>query len=301
METYVIAFRAMGCQMNVWLETNGDGEAILQDVPEWVESIEAILSRFRPDSELSQLNAHSGKWVPVSETLYENIVAGKRAAVMTNGLYNPLILPALMAAGYDRDFGDGLSDPIDDITPYKVPDWHDILINADAQMVYLPKRSQVDVGGVAKGWTAAQIAKRLAPYGACLIDAGGDLVGNGRLHNGQGWLVQVDDPFEPEQALVSIWLVNQAVVTSGTDYRRWGTQHHIIDPKRGQAADTDVLSTTVVCADAVRAEAYAKAVILKGSHAGLDWLNEQSGCAGLVVDRHGGVQATSNFLSFIAQ
>lgn len=299
MDMYVIAFRAMGSQMNIWLETDGNGESILKDVPEWVENIEDKLSRFRPHSELSQLNARSGEWVSVSETLYENIVAAKRAAVMTNGLYNPLILPALINAGYDRDYGEGLKAPIDDIKPSAIPDWHEILVKDEH--VFLPEGSGIDVGGVAKGWTAAWVAKKLALYGACLVDAGGDLVGKGRLHQGQGWQVEIDDPFNVETPLASIWLVNQAVVTSGTDYRRWGRQHHIIDPRYGQSADTNVLSTTVICADAVRAEAYAKAVILKGSKQGLNWLNEQSGCAGLVVDQFGGVQATSNFLSLIRQ
>jgi hypothetical protein len=48
---YGITFRAMGSEFNVWLETEADGEAVLRQVPDWVEAIEARLTRFRPESE----------------------------------------------------------------------------------------------------------------------------------------------------------------------------------------------------------------------------------------------------------
>src|SRR5690349_21385671 len=101
MTRYTAAFRAMGCQINVWLETDQDGQRLLQTVPAEVEAFEAVLSRFRPESELSRLNQQTGEWVEVSETLLANILAAKQGARITNGLYHPLLHDALVAAGYD--------------------------------------------------------------------------------------------------------------------------------------------------------------------------------------------------------
>ena len=65
-----LAWRAMGCQVSVQLETDGDGHTILSAVPAEVERLEAGLSRFRPESELMRLNERAGEWVTVGEVLF---------------------------------------------------------------------------------------------------------------------------------------------------------------------------------------------------------------------------------------
>ncbi|MBZ0301916.1 MAG: FAD:protein FMN transferase, partial [Anaerolineae bacterium] len=101
-------------------------------------------------------------------------------------------------------------------------------------------------------------------------------------------------------------LKDAAIVTSGIDYRRWHTsdgqlRHHIIDPRTGYSAQTDVLSTTVVHPHAPTAEAYAKAVLLLGGQAGLEWLQGRWHAAGLVVRQDGAALATSDFCSLITE
>jgi thiamine biosynthesis lipoprotein len=295
MQTYVIAFRAMGSQVNVWLETGEDGTVILQQVPGWLEDIEAVLSRFRPTSELSYLNRQVGKRVTVSDIMCTNIAQALMAARLTGGLVTPLVLRALVAAGYDRSF-EMLQGTVTGRTE-GVPlcDWEGIQLNETARRVWLP--DQIDLGGTAKGWSAQLVANRLAGYGAALVDLGGDIVGRGKP-----WAVQLHDPFQPDTPFTTLTLHDEAVATSGTDYRRWGTrQHHIIDPRTGIPADTDVVSATVIHPDAVLAETFAKAVLLQGSRAGLSWLAQQPQTAGAVFDREGRVLATENFQTHIQQ
>jgi thiamine biosynthesis lipoprotein len=99
----------------------------------------------------------------------------------------------------------------------------------------------------------------------------------------------------------TVVLTDAAIATSGVDFRRWyqngKLQHHLIDPRTGQPAITDVQTTTIIHSMATLAEAYAKAVILLGSQAGLDWINRQPQKAALVVRNDGAVLATSNFES----
>jgi thiamine biosynthesis lipoprotein len=323
---YGIAFRAMGSQFNVWLETDADGEAVLQQVPGWVETIEAHLSRFRPESELSRLNARSAKWVTVSDTLLQATLAARRAAWLSGGLCNPLILPALVAAGYERSFAemqrdgldvgsgsglssfsetqrDGLNGSGGRPGPTPVPDWRGITVKPKHHLIRLPAGSQLDLGGTGKGWTAQQIARRLAEYGPCVVDAGGDVVAHGKPQDQIGWLIDVSAPGQPDDAppVASVLVSDAAVATSGIDYRRWmhngQPQHHLIDPRTGQPTVSDVLAATVIHTDATLAEAYAKSLVILGADDGLNWLMQQPQRAALVVRTDGSVLATADFLS----
>ncbi len=296
MPRYTLAFRAMGCQVNIWLETDQDGQRILQDIPAQVEVYEAVLSRFRPESELSQLNQRTGEWVEVSETLLANILAAKQGARITNGLYHPLLHDALIAAGYDRSFEQMEASE----APFSIPpvtDWQTIQVNISQHMVCIP--APIDVGGVAKGWAAEQIAKKLSVYGPCLVDMGGDMAARGEPENAAGWQVAVAEPGGIEADIVRVVVRNASIVTSGKDFRHWQrggkTQHHIIDPRTGKPAETDVTSVTVMHPYAPTAEVYAKAVMLLGSQQGLAWINQQPNSSALVVCDDGSVLATHAF------
>ena len=310
-QSYEITFRAMGSQFNVWLETEADGETVLRQVPGWVEEIEARLTRFRPESELSRLNARSGKWVSVSDTLLQAVLAARHAAWLTDGLCNPLVLPAMVAVGYERSFAEmqreGLNDSRAVSAPVVVPDWHGIAIKPKHHLIRLPAGAQIDLGGTGKGWSAQHIADRLATYGPCLVDAGGDLVAHGKPQGSAGWRIEVAEPGQPDDVppVSSIFVSDAAVATSGIDYRRWmrggKPQHHLIDPRTGQPAVTDVLAATVIDTSATLAEAYAKALVILGSTAGLDWIMQQPQRAALVVRTDGAALATADFLSFVAE
>jgi thiamine biosynthesis lipoprotein len=294
-----IAWRAMGCEVAVQLETADDGQAILSAVPAQVESLEARLSRFRPESELMQFNARAGEWATVSDVLFANMSAAKHAARLTDGAFNPLVLPALIANGYDRTFHTVSSPEANPSLPSA--DWHGIELRPQTREVRIPPNSAVDLGGIAKGWTAERLADDFAAHGACLINFGGDLVARGAPQDLPGWEVAIADPGQTAP-LGNLWLRNASLATSGVDFRRWiarnGTaHHHIIDPRTGRSADTDVLTVTVHHRNAVSAEAYAKAVLLRGAESGLHWLDTRWDAAGLVVRQDGAVLATALFSS----
>ncbi len=300
---YYLAWRAMGCDVSVQLETDTDGAALLREVPARVETIEARLSRFRPSSELMQFNEQAGSWVVVSDTLYANISAAKHAARLTNGAFNPLVMPALLAQGYDRDFAT-IDEPI--ITSaHPAADWHMIELHRASREARIPFGSAVDLGGIAKGWTAALIADELSVFGACLVNFGGDLVARSAPEGLPGWEVAIADPYG-ESSLATFWLRDSSLMTSGVDFRRWESRdgvshHHIIDPSTGQSAESDVWTVTVHHPDAVTAEAYTKAVLLAGGQQGLYWIQAQWNAAALLVCRDGAVLATPQFLSHVSE
>ena len=95
---YATNFHAMGCTVNLWLETSDDGPALLIRAAQRIADVEATLSRFRPESELSRLNTEVGAWRPVSDMLLDNVRTAKQGARLTGGLYNPLVLDSLERA-----------------------------------------------------------------------------------------------------------------------------------------------------------------------------------------------------------
>jgi FAD:protein FMN transferase len=286
-----LEFRAMGCHMQAIADSSEPVEPINQ-VPAWFEDWEQTLSRFRADSELNQLNQNAGEPMQVSDVLWQVIQASLQAARQSDGIVTPTLLAALESAGYDRTF-ESLDPSATRQRPgwMTVSDWRSIEDDASARSIWLPPGMRLDLGGIAKGWAADQAARRLAKFAPTLIDAGGDIAISGPQANGKRWLIGVADPSEPERNLELLAIARGAVATSGRDYRRWQRdgvwQHHIIDPRTGEPAKTDVIAATVIAPNAIDAEVAAKMVLILGSRAGLDWLEKQSTLAGLLVLERG--------------
>ncbi|MFN8485265.1 MAG: FAD:protein FMN transferase [Anaerolineae bacterium] len=304
--THSISFRAMNCTMGAWVVTADT--ALAQDrlaaVEVFMRATEASLSRFRPESELSRLNTRAGKTVTVSRTLAEVLALALAGARETGGLYDPTILDALEAAGYDRSFetlGDDTR-PAATVAPRQVG-WRDIQLDVAARSVQLPPGVRVDLGGIAKGWAADQAAAMLARVGPCLVDAGGDIVARGQPVEWPAWPVGLADPRAADTDLALLMVADRGVATSGTDYRRWRRgeklQHHIIDPRTRQPADTDLLSVTVIAPSAARADLYAKVALILGSQAGADLLAQTSDVAGLLIDEAGEQRMTEGFRRYM--
>ncbi|HZS01998.1 MAG TPA: FAD:protein FMN transferase [Chloroflexota bacterium] len=299
-------FPAMGCEMALSLAAGEDAAAArrLAAGRALVERAEARLSRFRPESELSRLNARAGQPVAVSPLLWQAIAIALDGARRTDGLYDPTILDALEAAGYDRPFAATLDGPAP-AAPPGAPgaSWRDVRRDAAARTVALPPGLRLDLGGVAKAWTAERVAARLARHGPCLVDAGGDIAVRGCLPGQAGWPIGVADPRQPDADLALLLLRDRGVATSGVDFRRWQRggqpQHHIIDPRTRRPAATDLLTATVVAADAAEANLHALVALLLGARDGLAYLGRQPGVEALLVRQDGRLLPTAGFDRYV--
>ena len=101
------------------------------------------------------------------------------------------------------------------------------------------------------------------------------------------WPVTVDDPFRPGEIIATLGLGACGVATSGTDYRRWKQggrwNHHIIDPRTGQPAQTDLISATIIAPTVTQAEMAAKTALILGSQRGLEWIEARPEFSTLLV------------------
>jgi thiamine biosynthesis lipoprotein len=322
----LLDFRAMGSPMRAAVETAApNGQAGLAAVPGWFAEWEAQLSRFRPDSELSLLNAAAGRPVTVGPVLWAVVQAALAAAEWTNGLVTPTVLAAVERAGYDRSFealpvdagstepaplGRGLRRAATDLRNRwraagvaGTPNWRAIRTDEASHCVTLPPGIRLDAGGIAKGWAADEAVRRLAEYGPALVDAGGDIAVSGPRTGGERWPVAVACPFAPDRHLARMWLAGGGVATSGRDVHRWRRdgqwRHHIIDPRTGQPAVTDVQTATVVADSARGAEAAAKTALILGRRRGLAWIEAHPPLAALLVTDDGEVHASRRLAKYL--
>ncbi len=304
MDIYLIAhnhqFQAMGCQIQLWLDCADPdlAERLFAAVENHFAEGEKALSRFQPQSELSQLNGRTGQWVTVSPLLWDVLTEALALAELTDGLYDPALLGALEAAGYVASF-ETLAQG--DQPPYSEQhvlggQWAQVRMDPQKRAVWLPPGGRLDLGGMAKGYTAEQAVAMLSDWGPCLVDAGGDVVAGLAPVGLQGWPVAIAAPGIEETAdLMTLWLAESALATSGIDYRRWQHNgrlaHHVIDPRTGQPAATDLLAASVLLKQAVQAEAVATAVLVLGEQAGFAWLADRH-IPALLVTQTGAVQTT---------
>ena len=156
---------------------------------------------------------------------------------------------------------------------------------------------QVDLGGIAKGYAVDRAVALLRQAGitSAAVNAGGDisLIGD---RQGQPWRIGIQHPRKPGDVLVTLPLVDRAVVTSG-DYERFFEQdgiryHHIFDPATGAPARL-CQSVTVIAANAATADALATAAFVLGPEQGLRMLEAENGVEGLIVALDGRVAKTT--------
>jgi thiamine biosynthesis lipoprotein len=253
-------FRAMGTTIELLLDAE-DGEqaqSALRAVEEEFERLEAMLSRFRPDSELSQLNRDGQILAPPD---LERVVGlALEARESTAGRFDPTVYDALTGAGYDRSFelvapeaaaeaGDG--------GPQAARCGGRVTIDAETGRIELEPGFHIDLGGIGKGYAVDRAIEILAVEGPCLVNAGGDLA----VRGDRPWPVGVEDG-------PTLELTRGAIATSGRDRRHWRRgaeeRHHLIDPSTGRPAQTDLVRVTVVASSAVEADVLAKTLFLSG-------------------------------------
>jgi len=281
-------FRAMGTTISLLLPES-QAEPGAQIVRTLFSEWEQTLSRFLPESELSQLNQHAGTPIAVSDLLYTVLATALTAAWATEGVYDPALLDQLMQLGYDRTFNDLPAVRIDPIIPGEPGGrWRGIKVDPIHRRVTLPVGIKLDFGGIAKGMAvdAALESLHQNEVSPALINAGGDLAVLGLPPAVEHWLVSVPG----REQFWTIPLHHGAVATSGIAHRHWWQgntlRHHLLDPGTGLPAQSDLWSVTVVADRCEQTEVAAKVAFILGSRSGADFLRRHR-IAGLLVREDG--------------
>jgi thiamine biosynthesis lipoprotein len=263
------AFKAMGTDVFIDGPASAD-DTLFREASATVEAVfareEQRFSRFRADSELSHVTASAGRWTQVSPPFEELVGIALTLAERTDGLFDPSVLDAMVAAGYDRDFDEVLAGARGALRPPRpCGRWREIETRQGA--ILLPDGVGLDLGGIAKGWTADLAAEAALRAGLSwsLVCAGGDL----RIMGDAPEIdVRIEDPGEPSEAAAWLQLASGALASSSTMRRAWGPNlHHIIDPRTGAPTDSPIVQTTVWAATCAEAEVLSKWALLTGTSA----------------------------------
>jgi thiamine biosynthesis lipoprotein len=273
-------FPAMGTEVHVLLPADRGGA--ITPVRELFADWEARLSRFLPDSELSQLNARASERVVVSSLLFGVVTACVDAARATGGAFDPTLLRQLVRIGYAEPFS--RMPPSAEPAPGSAEGggrWRSIVLDPGSRAVTLPAGCALDLGGIAKGMavdTALDMLGRRS-VAAALVSAGGDLAVRGLPTGARAWPVLVGDDLEGE----IVPLVRGALATSGVARRSWSQagipRHHLVDPRTGEPVESSLSEVTVAAPTCKMAEVGATASFVLGPDLGAELLRRH-GLAG---------------------
>jgi thiamine biosynthesis lipoprotein len=266
-----------------------DAEAILRRIGAWA----ARLTRFTTTSELSRLNDDPRAEVPVGPTLATVLDWSRYAEGLTGGIVDVGLLDARLSAEWEPDGGEARLAALHEASGAS-RSWS-LDRRARGAIVRRPVGLRFDLDGIGKGWLADRALDRLGRFPAAVVDADGDVAIG--LGSGLTWSFGIADPRLDGHDLAVVRLTPRGgrgghldgrfgLATSGTTVHRWAhgdtSTHHLIDPRTGRSAETDVVQATVLAGTTREAEAMAKAVVILGSAAGYDLL-ARSGVDGAIL------------------
>lgn len=239
-----------------------------------LQGVDDSMSLWKP-SELTALNA-SGR-AQASPGLFETLRIALEVARDSGGAFDPTVEPLVRASG-------GLGGPRRRLGPAERRallarvGFARVSLDPATRLVQLEPGTQLDLGGIAKGYAVdlALAALRLAGASAGLVDLG-------RSSQGAFGLELRADAADPERPEAPAWAtfdVGAAALSSSGGDQRPG---HILDPRSGRPASR-VLAATVLATTGVEADALSTAVFVLGEAEGLALL-QRRGAEGLVLSR----------------
>jgi thiamine biosynthesis lipoprotein len=284
---YDIAFACMGTQARLLVGPPADPslpppDVAAERVRAWLEHYDRRLSRFRPDSELTALNADRRETVPASPLLRAAVKAGLWAATVTDGLVDPTLVGALESAGYGTSRAGIRPESLQDALAWAptrepaAPDprrlWRLVEVDDTKGTIRRPPGLRLDTGGTGKGLAADSAAALLEGYSRFLIDCGGDIRVGGPAAVAEPYAIEVEHPLSRRRPHV-LRLGSGAVATSGIDSRLWrtpdgGYAHHLLGPATGRPAWTGVIAVSAIAPNGLAAETLSKQALLSGPAGG---------------------------------
>ena len=265
--------------VEVWADDTAAGNAAIDAVMAEMRRVDALMSHYKPDSELSQINARAAaEPVKVSPELFDLIRVSTHFSEITLGAFD--ITYASVGYLYNYPLHEH---PNEEQIRAALPavNWRHLVLDAEHHTVrFAHAGMRIDLGGIGKGYAVDRSVALLRARGIthAIVTAGGDsrLIGD---HRGRPWLVSIahpDEPHNPDKVVTRIPLSDAAISTSG-DYERYFDEdgvryHHIIDPRTGHSA-TRVRSATIIGPTATETDGLSKTAFVLGAEKTLEIIN----------------------------
>ena len=246
--------------------------AVDMSVNLWVDS--SIISKVNRNEE-----------VALDSIFIDNFNIAQKAALLSNGYFDPTISPIVAAWGFSYKSGDSLTPQLIDSLRQLV-DYRNIRIE-NGKVVKENPAMTLDFNAIAQGYTSDLIARFLESRGVknFLVDTGGEIMARGEKPDGKPWIVGIEKPAEnmDSERIVQtrIALCDKGLVTSGSTRKyveRNGKRYsHCIDPKTGYPVEHQLLSVTVMAENSVWADALASICMVMGKERSLPLIQGMEG------------------------
>ena len=277
-------------------------ETIIDKAFDRIREIEAKMTINNADtSEIIALNEASGKGgVKVSPDTFDVLERAKYYSELTGGLFDPTVGSIVKLWNIGTEYA-AVPDP-------KVLEEKRKLINKDKLILDRSTLTatledpgmQVDLGAIAKGYAADEVAKILKENGVqhSIINLGGNVLTIGGNMIGNPWKIGIQNPFNPRGDFLGIVEIkDKTVVTSGT-YERYFEEggkryHHILDPRTGYPSDNEIASVSIITDSSMDADGNSTSVLLLGLEEGLKFVESQKVIEAIFVTYDKKVYVTS--------
>lgn len=265
-----------------------------------ISEIDKSMSAQNGASEVSAINNAAGKnAVRVSDNTYYVIKRGVHWGELTGGIFDIAIGPIVRLWGIGTDHaGVPAQQDITDRLP--LVNYKNIILKDSDKSVMLKKSGMsIDLGGIAKGYTADAVAQVLKENGVrhAIINLGGNVLVIGGKTDGSNWRIGIQDPFEAHGAYIGIVEVSdKTVVTSGI-YERYFKQngkiyHHMLNPKDGYPFDNSLAGVSIITDKSVDADGLSTSAFGLGLEDGLKFVEGLKGFDAIFITRNSEVYIT---------
>jgi thiamine biosynthesis lipoprotein len=293
------AIMGTAIRVELWCEQRAAAHAALAAVMDEMHRIDAAMSPYLADSELSRINREAAAGpLRVSREMLDLLARSIEFSELSGGAFDV----TYAAVGHLYDYRRGIKPGDDELARARAAvGFRNLLLDRDAGTVrFACAGMRIDLGGFAKGYAVERGAAILRQHGIAhaIVTAGGDsrIVGDRR---GRPWTIGIRDPRRPGEVVAVLPLEDVAISTSG-DYERYfddegGVRcHHIIDPGTGRSP-AEVHGVTVVAPDGLVSEALSKSVFVLGLDRGMRLVASLPGVDAVVIDAGGGLHYSTGF------
>lgn len=242
--------------------------------------IESLMTVNREgSSEVENINERAGKsFVEVSKDTLYVIEEGVKYTHLTNDRFDITIGPLVKL--WDIGFeGKSVPDQQDIESALRVVDIDAVDIDAENLSVKLDEGMRLDLGGIAKGYAADQIALMIREYGyeSAIINLGGNILTLGSKPNDQSYKIGIRDPFKSSSTHLGIVsITDKSLVTSGVYERNFieddKLYHHILDTDTGYPVENELESVSIISNQSIEADALSTGVFAMGLEEGYEFI-----------------------------
>ena len=279
-----------------------DAELCLAAICEEIDALEMLMSRFIPESEISRINESSGlgEPIPVSQPVLDVLMQSAELSGRCRGLFDVTVGPLVELWARSRQTSaPPSSGSIESILP--LINHHDLMVDPYQQTARLRLSGQaIDLGGIGKGFAGDKVMALYRAFGieSAYSNIGGNVVVIGAKPDGSPWQIGVQHPRQPQEVMGALAVTDRSVVTSG-DYQRSYLSstdhkyHHILDPRTGYPAESELISVTIVTEQAIIADSLSTTLFIAGEEGAMAILRGFPGVEAVLINRELEVLITS--------